>query len=600
MFRKWLENNNVNDFNFDQPLFPKASDREFWQSKYNESYIKKAEEYLDFSWPVARATDFMAFKITGNRTKQETPFFERRKALIYLAYAELLEYKGRFLPDILNGIFAICEETFWGVSAHFSHSYTPDHPNVNIPDSQNDYIDLFVAETGSAISIVYYLFYDEFKKFCPEILYYMEYELNRRIINPYMNHKDFWWMGYEQDVNNWNGWIIANVLTVFLLAERDEEKKKQAVRRMIYEINKLYERLPDDGGCDEGSTYWTVSGGMIFEFVEQLYVATRGGIDFFKDEKLRNIFLYEYKAYIGNGRFVNYADGTGRAVGVSALLYMIGERTNHNKIKTLGKELLKYDKNAPIREGKARRLLYTIMYEDKLNECADFQYENKVFLSELQVSVLRNDKWYYAIKGGNNDEGHNHNDVGTFIAYYDNNAVLCDAGCGVYTRQTFGPERYTIWTMRSDWHNLPVINGAVQKQGLKFAASKFECSGNTTIVDIENAYAEKAGIQKLERRITLLDDGIDVEDKYEFVEDKNTVSEHFITPYNVKIDGNKVIINEEFVLECDKNVDIKTDFVDFEGDTKLVESWNTDKMKRIIFSTYASRNLCIKFNLRRI
>ena len=41
------------------------------------------------------------------------------------------------------------------------------------------------------------------------------------------------------------------------------------------------------------------------------------------------------------------------------------------------------------------------------------------------------------------------------------------AGVGTYTRQTFSSERYTIWTMQSNYHNLPMINGVPQKYGPK-------------------------------------------------------------------------------------------------------------------------------------
>ena len=36
---------------------------------------------------------------------------------------------------------------------------------------------------------------------------------------------------------------------------------------------------------------------------------------------------------------------------------------------------------------------------------------------------------------------------------------------GTYTKQTFGKDRYTIWTMQSNYHNLPMINGVPQKFG---------------------------------------------------------------------------------------------------------------------------------------
>ena len=46
------------------------------------------------------------------------PYFKRRFALGSLAIAECAEDKGRFLDDIMNGIWCICEESSWSPPAN--------------------------------------------------------------------------------------------------------------------------------------------------------------------------------------------------------------------------------------------------------------------------------------------------------------------------------------------------------------------------------------------------------------------------------------------------------------------------------------------------
>ena len=75
-----------------------------------------------------------------------------------------------------------------------------------------------------------------------------------------------------------------------------------------------------------------------------------------------------------------------------------------------------------------------------------------------------------AVKGGHNGEHHNHNDVGSFVVASDGVPVIVDAGRPTYTAQTFGPDRYAIWTMQSGWHNVPVIGGREQLPGAEHAA----------------------------------------------------------------------------------------------------------------------------------
>ena len=73
--------------------------------------------------------------------------------------------------------------------------------------------------------------------------------------------------------------------------------------------------------------------------------------------------------------------------------------------------------------------------------------------------------FFVATKGGYNNESHNHNDVGSFSLYLNTMPVFIDAGVGTYTRRTFSSERYSIWTMQSNYHNLPLINGVAQRFG---------------------------------------------------------------------------------------------------------------------------------------
>ncbi len=604
MFRKWINENNLENFDFSGKIFPPAKDREFWENKYDESYIKNAEQYIGFNWPVCLATDFMAFKNEGNRLQQEKPYFKRRSALVALLKAELVEHKGRFMPDIVNGIFAICEETFWGVSAHINHGLGAsaiDKQYCNIPIPQSDYIDLFASDTGAILAVIYDILYDEFDEFCPEILSYMEYELDRRIVEPYLKHTDWWWMGYDRDkVNNWNPWILANILNVFLVREMSHKKRCKGIEKLLFEVNKIYETLPDDGGCDEGSNYWGVSGGMLFEFVEQLYLATNGKINFYTDEKLKNIFLFDYYSYIGNGNCFNFADCLMHVRGISSLLYMIGERIGNEKVKSVASDMIKIDLNEPLKEEKGRRTLWKMIYSKTIPFDLPLKQDSHILFNDLQVSIERNDKWYYAFKGGNNDEGHNHNDVGSFIACFNNKCVLCDPGCGEYTRQTFGVERYTIWTMRSDWHNLPLINNVKQKQGPQYEASAFEYKNGESVASFEKAYPEEAGLYKLERKMKLSDDGIDVFDFFEFKNNENIIREHFITTHDVKIKNNQFILGNEFIIESDSAAELLIETVEFKNDEKLIKAWNTDRMNRVVFEYKAPKTKNIKITLRRM
>ena len=141
---------------------------------------------------------------------------------------------------------------------------------------------------------------------------------------------------------------------------------------------------------------------------------------------------------------------------------------------------------------------------------------------------MKNKKGFFlAVKGGYNNESHNHNDVGTFSLYYNAVPVIIDAGVGTYTRQTFGKERYTIWTMQSNYHNLPMINGVPQKFGSEYKATDvvLDKKKKQLSMNIATAYAE---VEKWIRTYRLRDSSLDISDDFILKKLKNENQVNFL------------------------------------------------------------------------
>ena len=601
MFKRWLADNRVEDYSFDGQLFPDAGDRTFWEPATTSAMVTAAQEYLGYEWPLIRATHYMELKKSGSRLAQETPHFARRTALTALVLGELAEYKGRFLPDIVDGVFAVCEETFWGLSAHAA----PTKVGRNIPDESDQYIDLYAAETAELLVVIRHLFYDKLRDFCPELLHRIEYELDRRIVTPYLTHADYWWMGYRGGVNNWNPWILSNVLTVFLMGNVRRSQLEVGLRKMLTEINVYYDGMPQDGGCDEGPVYWSVAGAKLFAFCDLLYRATEGKINFFKDEKLCRIGRYELKAYIGNCYFVNFADAAPRMTNrwMDYPLYGFGLRTDDAAMRrfaaTLKREQKRTTAMGAVRGGGGiKALLFALIYAADIDAQPDFVPEEQYVLPDIQVAFVRQGKWYCAAKGGHNKESHNHNDVGSFMVYYDAAPVLVDPGCGVYTKQTFSWQRYEIWTMQSQWHNLPTVNGKCQHDGAQYKADAFAVENKTATVRFAAAYENGSGLTDLTRTVSIADEGVTVRDAFAFDRDDNTVTENFMTPLSVEVKDNAVVIGGKFVLTADRPTQIAVDHRDFDGDANLIAAWGPDGLNRITFTVAAGTEAQIEFKLR--
>ncbi|HCN84879.1 MAG TPA: hypothetical protein DIT07_14870, partial [Sphingobacteriaceae bacterium] len=117
---------------------PGYKDRKFWQNlppNIRQEYITKSEEYLNYNWPVVKATDYLEFIRSGDR-RQEA-YAACSNALITLVMGELVEGKGRFMDQIINAVWYYSEQTWWGWSAHLS----PQKTGLGLPDLNNPIVD---------------------------------------------------------------------------------------------------------------------------------------------------------------------------------------------------------------------------------------------------------------------------------------------------------------------------------------------------------------------------------------------------------------------------------------------------------------------------
>jgi hypothetical protein len=592
--------------------FPKIDDRDGWATANQEvlqSYVKQAEGYINYEWPYIPATKSLLIARTGDRAEYETVSFKKREVLGTLLLAEIAENKGRFIDPIINGVWSICEESFWGVPAHLPQS----KEYAGLMDVSAPFVELFSAETATYLAWTDYFLGEKLDAVSPQIRKRIYFETNNRIFQPLLTKAHGWMKSNANGrrPNNWNPWICSNWLNAVMLLEKDDQKRAEAVQKALTVLDEYMNPHPLDGGCDEGPSYWGAAAASLYDNISLLNIATNNAFSYiFQDEKFRNMGKFIYRAQISEKYFLNFADADPQP-GLSAdMIYRYGKDIQDANMIKFGAYYRNAETSQLSRFHFFRNFFSLFMQDEYAQAAKGLPLPQNVWLPDLQVMAARDhegstDGFYIAAKGGNNDESHNHNDIGNYVVYYDGQPLLIDVGRGTYTRKTFSSKRYDIWYNCSDYHNVPTVNGKNQPPGPSFKANDVVYKEGKSFaqfsLDISKAYPADAGITNLKRTIRLnRGKNVQVEDVFT-LQQANDITEHLMTcyPSEVTKPGELVIhykpmtgTAKDFVIRYNKaqlNASVEKVQLPAPEDKGIIAKWG-DTIYRINFASTAPKN----------
>lgn len=589
--------------------YPAYSDREGWNSLLNDedrqTLIKAGEKMLDYKWQVIRATDYLEYERSGERNIMQNPYEANRKAINVLMMAELAEGKGRFIDQLINGIFFSCEMTSWVLSAHLPRQST----KRSMPDWREQIIDLGSGNYGSMLAWVYYFFHDTFDKADPVISLRLRHELQERILDPYMENDREWWMAFYwkpgEIINNWNPWCNSNVLQCYLLLENDREKLTDAVWRTMQSVDKFINFVKSDGACEEGTSYWGHAAGKMYDYLQILSDGTNGKVSLFNNPMIRRMGEYISRSYVGNGWVVNFADASAKGGGDAPLIYRYGRAVGSEEMMQFAAYLLNGKRPTIPLGNDAFRTLQCVLLNKELEQTKPaHNVPACTWYPETEFCYLTNNSgWFLATKGGFNNESHNHNDAGTFSLYINNTPILIDAGVGTYTRQTFSSERYSIWTMQSNYHNLPMINGVPQRFGQEYKATNVVCKEKQRFfsADISTAYPEEAAVNSWNRSYKLENKRLVITDKFSLKETKAANQVNFLVWGDIDISkAGEISIkvgDEHATLEYPTNFKATLETIEL-PDTRLSNVWGKQIYRIVLIDTQKKLEGSYKFIIK--
>ena len=517
-------------------LYPPYADRAAWAALPGAARWKAAGDAAlqdADTLPRLPLSLWLRFTQNGDRTAWEHAYFARRRTLCALVMAEAVTGAGTYLPAIADLAWAICEESAWQLPAH--NSYIRDTPQLPLPDVTRPIVDLFAAETGALIATVYGLLGAALDGYAPGFSVRLKGEVERRVLAPYRT-AHFWWMGNgEEPMCNWTPWCTQNVLLAAAQCA-PAETLPVYVKQAAYSIDCFLKDYGEDGCCSEGAQYYRHAALTMFNALDLLCRIAPGVFDdVWAEPKIRNMAEYIVNMHIAGPYYLNFADCSPLAGARGVREFLFGQRVASAPLMTLAAR----DWADALQQPDPDRL-----HHPDDSEGINLYYHIQTALAEQKVlafaqsaaPALPRDVWYpsvgilacrrgtYALgaKAGNNADSHNHNDVGSVTLYKNGAPLLIDVGVETYSKKTFSPQRYEIWTMQSSWHNLPEFEpegaGYQQQPGAEFSARDVAVSDalDAITMDIAPAYGAVPGLGFYRRRVQLNENGLTLQDETDF------------------------------------------------------------------------------------
>ena len=466
---------------FAWPITNRAAWRRLADAKVFPRARANAETALERGLPPQPDSLFLEYSQTGNRTHWQKVAFERRGRIATFTLAEALENRGRYLPALEETIAALCAEKTWLLPAHDS-GLRNFHGEEITPDLGATMLAAELAEADYVLG----------DRLSPATRQLIRDNVRRRVLAPFRamiegRQKETFWVRAPM---NWNAVCVGNTLFAALtLVDAPEERAFYAAAGE-HCIHFYLSGFTPDGYCAEGIGYWNYGFGHFILLTEILRQATGGKIDLLANDRAIAAALYCKRSEILPGIYPTISD-------VSP-----GSRPNPQFTAYVCRRL-----GLPAAAGKpaaAEELRFATLFASLPEElpvarrlAAKADSPLRSFFPGGGVLLDRTapgtaPAFAVALKGGNNDEPHNHNDVGSFSVVLGTNMVISDPGGEVYTARTFSAHRYDSKVLSSFGHAVPTVAGQLQKAGASaravILATNFTDAADTYALDIRSAY----------------------------------------------------------------------------------------------------------------
>lgn len=499
-----------------------------------KTIIERADEYSVTEPPIIKFSKIHLYVTSGNREIFEKVHieYETRMHALFLAY--VITEEEKYLEPLADIIWNICDMESWSIPAHVSETLPIEERRRNL--------DLCSCIMGFRISEIIYFIGDKL----PELVTRRaKAEVQYRIIDSFKvaRPERYFWI---TTTNNWAAVCIAGVLCSYLYLASDEEIEMQ-LPRMTEIADHYLAGFEEDGCCTEGYGYWNYGFSFFCVFAKMLCDYTDGKINYFENEKVHKIAMFQQNILLNEHQCLSFSDGGLTFEPYAWLSHFLKGIYPDMQLPALSDECVTDYDTAPLQQGTPIRYIF---------------WTNPDLVGstlEPKSHIFGNAEWFlhhaenYSLgaKAGHNDEFHNHNDVGSFLISKGGRVTFCDPGGGEYTKDYFGKGRYSIFVTSGRAHSVPVINGEFQSFG-KREGGVMIADENRFKFSMKGGYTDET-ITSLVRDFECLADGVRLTDTFEFSEMPSSVAERFVSLLPIEERDGELVCGDS-VLSFDKEL----------------------------------------------
>lgn len=480
-------------------MTPPCGARDMWDTigdDARQGAIRRADHsYLQPLLPIS-LDQYVQYSVNSDQSDYTTAYFSRRAALVDQVVGVCAANSTKYIPEIARIVWAICEESSWVLPS--SNALLPG--GDALPDIFDPLIDRYAARTAADLSMAVSLIGDMLDSYSPRITRRVEYEIERRIVEPFLKYEDIGWMlGPRGDLAA----CLWGVALSFLTFEYDDRRRWHCMRRAWRLADRiLAQQAFPDGSISGGLAEWQSFAGYMIDIINMALIATGGAVDARSEAAVDRLLKFPVSCHLARGYFVNPGEHLMRP-GLNGIeLYRIGMAAHDAYLCDLGAYIHKIEtrvlrlQNPSLLQASFEALTSAVIEAESLNQPLIPQ----VYLGDAQLMLARSREgeergMAFSMHGGDNGVPGCHLDIGDISLFLNGSPILVDIGSNPKTQ----------------YHNLPTVGGIGQRLGSSFRSTDANCQWNreyaVMTLDLTGAYPPEAGVESWQRSAVFSFDG---------------------------------------------------------------------------------------------